>query len=270
MARDMDDLLRDHPGIPRIDNSISPEEQHRKVQEGEGFFAPMPPNLDAVRSYLEVYLLQRQEWEEAPELGVLNAPFDDSVTGYAFPIPEGTWDAMHEPGKVLRLLARLLWKDARTDHALLRPVDRTQLADMVGVYFRHEGWAPPRGQELRALKSHSQGIPYRFEDAKDRRECRAITAVMVDGSVVRATQFRDEKGDIRSGSYHLLKDSDDPTKPGPASWVGGDHLIDLLKISYGLIAYMRPAHANNIGGPEGGVPVDATEVASRVNRGRRR
>lgn len=265
MPRDMDDL----PGIPRVQRDISPEEQHRRVKEGEGFFAPMPPNMDAVRSYLELYLLQREVWEEAPELGVLCTPVDDSVTGYAFPIPEGTWDAMNQPGKVLRLLARLLWKDARTDHALLRPIDRTQLADMVGVYFRHEGWAPPRGQELRALRSHAEGLPFRFEDAEDRRECRAITAVMVDGSVVRATQFRDEKGDIRSGVYHLLNDSDDPLKPGPSKWVGGDHLVDLLKISYGLVAYMRPPHANQIAGPEGGLPVDAGEVAARA-RGRRR
>lgn len=252
MPRDMDDLMRDLPGIPRIERHIPPEEQHRRVEEGSGFFAPEPPNMDAVRSYLELYLLQRQEWEEAPELGVLTTPIDNSVTGYAFPIPEGTWDAMNEPGKVLRLLARLLWKEARTDHALLRPIDRTQLADMVGVYFRHEGWAPPKGQEMRALHSHAEGLPFRFEDAKDRRECRAITGVMVDGSVVRATQFRDEKGDIRSGTYHLLKDSDDPAKPGPSKWIGGDHLVDLLKISYGLIAYMRPAHANTWVGPEGG------------------
>lgn len=256
MPRDMDELLGDDfPGVPRIGRDISPEEQHRRVAEGEGFFAPEPPDIDAVRSYLELYLFERQEWNEPPELGVITTPYGGSAGSYAFPIPEGTWDAMSNPSRVLKLLSRLLWKEARTDHALLRPVDRSELADMVGVYFRHEGWAPPRGQEMAALRNHAQGLTHRFEDHKDRRECRAITAVMIDGSVVRATQFRDEGGRSRSGVYHLLKDSprdQDPFNPGPQKWIGGDSLVELLKISYGLIAYMRPPGANTMAGPEGG------------------
>lgn len=229
--------------VPRIQADIPVEEQHRRVEEGSGFFAPEPPSLDAVRAYMSLYVAERQEWNEPPELGVLRAPYEGSVTGYALPIAEATWDAMKDPGKVLKTLVRVLWEEARTDHALLRGVDRSMLADMVGVYFRHEGWAPPKGKEKVALSTHRMGLNYRFEQADDRRECRAITAVLIDGAVVRATEFRDEPGHLRSGSYHLLKQGKTPEE-SPANWIGGQHLTAMLKISYGLVAYMRPAYAN--------------------------
>jgi len=229
--------------VPQVYRDIPVAEQHRRVNEGTGFFAPEVPPLDATRSYMRLYLEERQTWDECPELGVVRSPYEGSVTGYALPIKTSTWDAMEDPGKVLKTLVRVLWEEARTDHALLRDVDRSMLGDMVGVYFRHEGWAPPKGQEKQALATHRAGMPYRFENAKDRRECRAITAVMVDGSVVRATEFRDEPGHLRSGIYHLLKEGKAPEE-SPVNWIGGQHLTALLKISYGLVAYMRPAWAN--------------------------
>lgn len=241
----------DRRPIPQRHYDIPPEEQHRRVEEGTGFFAPEPPDPAWVRAYMSLYVAERTEWNEPPELGVLRTPYEGSVTGYALPIKEATWDANQDPGKVLDTLVRVLWTEARTDHALLREVDRSYLADMVGVYFRTEGWAPPKGKEAVALAAMRSGMPYRFEHTDDRRECRMITGVMIDGSVVRATEYRDEPGRLHSGVHHLL----DPNKAigvlGPGSnTIGGRHLTALLKISYGLVAYMRPAYANT--GPADG------------------
>lgn len=242
----------DRRPVAQVHYDVPAEEQHRRVEEGTGFFAPEPPDADAVRSYMSLYVAERAEWGEPPELGVLRTPYADSVTGYALPISEGTWAAIEDPGKVLNTLVRVLWTEARTDHALLRNVDRTMLADMVGVYFRTEGWAPPKGQELTALRLSRTGLNYRFENAEDRRECRVITAVMIDGSVVRATEFRDEPGELRSGVHHLLREEHmNPALGSPSNWIGGQHLTAMLKISYGLVAYMRPPHANTAP-PEGG------------------
>lgn len=239
--------------IPRVHYDVPAEEQHRRVEEGTGFFAPHPPSADAIEGYMKLYVAERTEWGEPAELGVLRTPYEGSVTGYKLPIPEGTWAAMCNPTKVLTTLVRVLWEDPRPDHALLRHVDRTMLADMVGVYLRTEGWAPPKGKELTALAAHREGMAYRFEQAADRRECRVITAVMLDGGVTRATQFRDEPEHLRSGTHHLLDGRRaNPSLGSPASWVGGEHLVSLLKISYGLVAYMRPAYANTAP-PEGGV-----------------
>ena len=66
------------------------ERQRREVTEGRGFYAPIPPHPDHVRAYLSLYLMERQEWDEAPELGVLRAAYTGQVDGYPLPIPPAT------------------------------------------------------------------------------------------------------------------------------------------------------------------------------------
>jgi hypothetical protein len=231
---------------PHRNRNLTPEEQHRKVAEGQAFFAPEIPDPDALRSYMELYLAERTEWDEYPELGVVRTPYPDTVTGYALPIPAGTWDALNTPSRVLTILERKLWQEAKTEHMLLNQVDRTLLTDMVGVYFRHEGWAPARGTERTARSLLRMGVRPDFKSSADRRECRVITAVMIDGLVLRATQYKDDGHVINSGQYHLIKDAERGKSPHPADELGGEYLTHLLKIAYGLVAYMRPPRANEI------------------------
>lgn len=204
----------------------------------DGFFAPVPPPKDAIVSYLRLYNETRADWDEPPELGVLRAPYGHTVTGYALPIPEGTWAAFEDPMKVIRKVAALLWEEGRTDHALVRHIDRAMLADMVGVYFMHEGWAPPKGKELAAANLMRQGMRYRLSETTDRRETRSVMAVQIDGVVHATTQYRDDPRDIHFLSY-------DPSRDEEHNRIGGTMPRPLLEVAYGLVKTLRPAYANN-------------------------
>jgi hypothetical protein len=208
----------------------------------EGFFAPYPPTREALRSYLRLYNETREGWDLPAELGVLCCPYRDTVTAYTLPIPEGTWAAMEDPMKVLRRMAALLWEQQRTDHPLVARIDRTRLADMVGVYFTHEGWAPPRGKEREALHLHQTGKGYRLSETDDRRETRAIMAVQIDGVVHTTTQYRDDPKDIRVVSYDPLASQDKAV--AARQRIAGPMPRILLEIAYGLVK-LRPAYANS-------------------------
>ena len=154
------------------------------------------------------------------------------------PIGEGTWAAMEDPVRVVRKIADLLWKQDRTDHALVRGIDRSMLADMVGVYFRYEGWAPPRGKEMQAAKTMMAGHRYRLSDTADRREMRMMLAVQIDGVVHSTTQYRDAPREIKHRTW-------DPNDPADAhNRIGGNLPRPLLEVAYGLIKNMRPAYAD--------------------------
>lgn len=204
---------------------------------GGGFYAPVPPSREGVMAYLRLYNETRPGWDEPPELGVLRAPYSDTVTGYALPIPEGTWAAFNDPMRVIRKIADLLWEQGRTDHALVRAIDPSMLADMVGVYFMHEGWAPPRGKELQAVQTMQQGFRYRLSETSDRRETRAVTALQVDGVVHSTTQYRDAPHEVHHMSW-------DPNDPADTNCIGGNMARPLLEVAYGLIKTLRPAYAN--------------------------
>lgn len=207
-------------------------------ETGTGFYAPFPPSREGVVAYLRLYNETRPGWDQPPELGVLRAPYADTVTGYPLPIPEGTWAAFNDPMRVIRKLADLLWEQGRTDHALLRNIDRPMLADMVGVYFMHEGWAPPRGKELQAVQTMQAGMRYRISETADRRETRAVLAVQVDGVVHSTTLYRDSPRDV----HHMSWDPNDPAQTNDG--IGGTMVRPLLEVAYGLIKTLRPEYAN--------------------------
>lgn len=205
----------------------------------EGFYAPYPPTREALRGYLRLYNETREGWDLPAELGVLCCPYRDTVTAYALPIPEGTWGAMEDPVKVLRRMASLLWIDPRPQHALVRGIDRSRLADMIGVYFMLEGWAPPKGREKAAMALHLGGQGYRFSEVEDRRETRTMMAVQIDGLIHTTTQYRDDPHNVRVMTY-------DPTSAEDE--VANRRIIGklpriLLEIAYGLTK-LRPAYAN--------------------------
>lgn len=205
---------------------------------GDGFFAPIPPHREAVVAYLRLYNETRAGWDLPPELGVLRNPYGDTVSGYALPIPDGTWAAFEDPMRVVRKVASLLWEQGRTDHPLVRGIDRSLLADMVGVYFMHEGWAPPKGKEREAVNLMRNGMGYRLADTADRRETRSVIAVQVDGVLHLATQHRDAPRDTHVKSY-------DPTRDEEGCRIGGTMPRPLLEVAYGLIQHMRPTYAND-------------------------
>lgn len=219
-----------------------PERIKEMTANGDGFYAPYPPARGAMTAYLRLYNETREGWDLPAELGVLCCPYRDSVTAYTLPIPVGTWAAMGDPMKVLRRMALLLWEQQRTDHPLVARIDRTRLADMVGVYFMHEGYAPPKGKELEALRLHQAGQAYRLSETDDRRETRAIMAVQIDGVIHTTTQYRDDPKDVRVMSY-------DPTSPQDRAanrHIAGPMPRILLEIAYGLTK-LRPAYANDPG-----------------------
>lgn len=207
-------------------------------KQDKGFYAPLMPPREAVEGYLRLHNETRPAWDECPEVGVLRAPFSDSVTSYPLPIPEGTWSAMQDPLRVVRKLAHLLWVEGRTDHALLRSVDRSLLADMVGVYFRYEAFGPPRGKEVQSFNLLASGHHYRFQDTGDAREARMILAVQVDGLVHSTNQYRDAPREVRYRTF-------DPSRDDQVDRIGGAVPRLLLDIALGLIRHMRPAYANN-------------------------
>lgn len=228
------------------------ERQRREVAEGRGFYAPLPPHPDHVRAYLSLYLMERQGWDEVPELGALRAGYTDQVDGYPLPIHRGTWDALERPARVLDKLVDLLWVQERTDHALLRGIDPVELTDMCGVYFRFEAYAPPKGTERQTLATMLRHGSFPLDKLTDRRECRLVLAVLVDGSVVRCVQYRDDPANVETSYYHLLRDKE----TRPQEFIGGDLLVPLLKTTYGLVKHLRPAHVND--DPEhGGMPIAA-------------
>lgn len=212
-------------------------------ERGDGFWSVVPPPRDAVVSCLRLYNESRIEWDEAPELGVLRAPFGHTVTSYALPIPDGTWTAMQRPRRVVEKIARLLWEEGRTDHALVRNIDRTMLADMIGVYLRYEGWAPPRGGERAAANALRAGLRYDLQGTHDKREVRQVFAIQIDGVVHVTTQYRDSPREVHHRSY-------DPGRETPGGHIGGDIVRPLLEVGYGLIRTLRPAYVNT---PEGNV-----------------
>lgn len=215
----------------------TPELRAQHARSGDGFYMPTVSSREAVLAYMRLYLAQRTEWDEPPELGVFRSEYDDHVSGYAFPYPEGIWDAWENPVRLIKRLVDITWEQGRSEHALLRCVDRSMLADMTGVYLRTEGWAPPKGAERSALGLHAHGHGYRFSDLKDRRETRSMEYVQGDGTIFRVTHYRDAPDTFLSKAWH----PDD----GGKDWLGGTVRTQLLKLTFGLIRYVRPAYAND-------------------------
>lgn len=214
--------------------------QRAMAKDGSGFFMPVQPSNEAVLSYLRLHCQEREQWDERAEVGVLRSPYEEQVTGYALPIAAGSWDTYDNPLKLVRKLVDVLWRQGRTDHALLRAADRSLLADMVGVYLRHEGWSPPKGHERQALAIGAGRPGYRFSDLTDRRESRSVLAVMGDSTRLKVTHFRDEGEKFRSAAYNPLALPNHRTTP-----ILGDMPPLLLELAYGLIKHMRPPYAND-------------------------
>lgn len=209
--------------------------------DGSGFYAPMPPSDESVLAYLRLYCQEREEWDEPPELGVLRSPYDGQVTGYPLPILEASWDSYVKPGALLRKLVDVLWHQGRTDHALVRHIDRTMLPDMVGMYFRHESWSPPKGSPYNHRRADG-AVPrlgYDLQQTKDKRESRGVLAVMVDGTRLRVSHFRDTPQKFNSAAYQPLATPTHKTTP-----IFGDTPPLLQELAYGLIKNMRPEYAN--------------------------
>lgn len=226
------------PRVTDATGRTTPEERRAQVRAGRGFYMTRPASRKAVLAYMRLYLAQRTEWDEPPELGVLRSEYDQHVTGYAFPYPEGIWDAWDHPGKLIRKLADLTWHQGRTDHALLRPIDRSLLGDMTGVYLRTEGWAPPKGTERTALGLHAHGHHYRFSDVEGRREVRTVEYAQGDGTMFRVCHYRDDPDTFSSQAWH-------PDDPGHGTYMGGSLRGELLKMTFGFINHLRPAYVND-------------------------
>lgn len=228
------------PRKPPASHVTDPARIKEMFANNDGFYAPYPPSREAFKGYMRLYNETREGWDLPSELGVLSCPYQGSVSSYALPIPEGTWGAMENPLKVLRRMATLLWEEQRTDHALVRNIDRAELTDMVGVYFMHEAWAPPKGKELQALRLHQHGKGYRFSETADKRETRALMAVQIDGVVHTTTQYRDDPRDIRFMTY----DPNSPEDRAANRRIAGATPRILLEIAYGLVK-LRPSYAND-------------------------
>ncbi|HEY9015590.1 MAG TPA: hypothetical protein VIM84_11070 [Gemmatimonadales bacterium] len=162
----------------------------------EGFYAPLLPSTDAIKGCLRLYLEEREQWNERPELGILISPLEGFVTSYPFPIPPAVWDGYDNPLLLLRKLGRVLYQEKRTDHALVRLIDPAMLTDMVGVYLRNEGWAPPQGNNSLTVDAVTAGHPLRFSEMKDRRELRSVMALTVDSTFWQCGMYRDRPADM--------------------------------------------------------------------------
>lgn len=230
--------MNHEPRVTDLTNRSTPDERRAKARAGEGFYMPSTASRDAVLAYMRLHLAQRTEWDEAPELGVFRAEFDEHVTGYAFPYPESLWNVWDHPGRLINRLSVLTWEQGRTEHALLRPIDRSMLGDMTGVYLRTEAWAPPKGAERTALTLHTQGHGYRFSEVQGRREVRSVEYVQGDGTVFSVSQYRDEPDTFVSQAWH-------PGDSSETSYMGGKLATGMLRLAFGLIKYMRTGPITN-------------------------
>jgi hypothetical protein len=224
--------------LPEYDQQTA----ERMAAQGEGFYAPEPPQPHAVLSMMSLYCREREEWDEAPELGVLLSAYGNHVSSYPLPIPEPTWDAYDRPARVITRLRDVLWKQGRTDHALLRDIDRPTLTDMVGVYFRYEAWGPPKGKEQQAIATVRSGIPLDLAKQEGRRELRNIVAVTVDGSLYLLSQVRDDPERFRT--MHLDFDGKMSGNLPYVHEMTGNLPVLMRELCFGLIKHMRPGHAN--------------------------
>lgn len=221
------------------------ETQASMLANDEGFHAPEVPHHSLVLTSMKLACQQRTEWNEPPELGVLLSSFESHLGFYPLPIPKPSWGAYPNPAALLARLVKVLWEQERTDHALLRGVDRSMLVDMVGTYMLYEAWAPALSKEKAALQAVRQGLQPDLQRQADRREVRCVMGATVDGTFLVTSHYRDAPE--KFSSLALDRHGNSVGNHLPVHEMKGNIPRMLLELAYGLVRHMRPAYANTPG-----------------------
>ncbi|MFE9834104.1 hypothetical protein ACFYP4_02975 [Streptomyces sp. NPDC005551] len=144
-------------------------------------------NLDRV---LKAALARREKWDEPPEVGVIYRPASGVLRLVPWKISQEVWQSGH-PGAFLSYLADRFMEDVtfKRDEILnIVPIG----GEALGIYFRHEGYTPPKDQaeELRRRRMVGASTP-RFKDIPGRREYRMILGVTFELLERGALQYRE-------------------------------------------------------------------------------
>ena len=225
-------------------DKLTREEQRRMVEAGEGFFGPEVPPYEDIASALQLHCQAREKWDEAPELGVLLSAYGGHLSTYMLPIPEQSWKSYDTPVRLLTRLKTLLWDQGRTDHALVRNIDRPVLTDMVGMYMRYEAFAPPLEKDRQVSAEFMRGESSGYCPTRDpgRREVRCITGVTVDGTMHMVSQYRDTPD--RFSTLYVTAEGKHRGNHPVIVEATADLATLLHQIGLGLVRHLRPAHAN--------------------------
>lgn len=142
---------------------------------------------------LKRLLNQRQAWDEKPEWGLIFDDGEGRIRTSALPVPALMWEQAGHPARVVASLTELIARPPSLEAQAVSMLFRKQLpANLVGMYIRSEGWAPPKGKELEVHQRREQGWETpRFEHMMGRREIRMVNAVDTADVVYLAQQPRD-------------------------------------------------------------------------------
>ncbi|MEV6400930.1 hypothetical protein AB0M39_40165 [Streptomyces sp. NPDC051907] len=196
------------------------------------------PNLPTYQAQkfayrMENLLKQRRRWDEQPELGFLYLHEKGGIHAEALAIPSPLWKG--DPKNLLRSLVHVLTSPSDTVPGMIGDTLRNVPPDLVGLYLRTEGWAPPEEQmpEIHRRRQAGASVP-RFETLAGRVETRMMTAVDTMGRLYMTTQCRTD-GLVRPCAWEGMH----ATATTPGYEVDGNIPSLLLQLVMGLKA--RPA-----------------------------